>query len=116
MLYPKPLYIPEYKAPKLDVLDEETMENIRHAAEKFSVAINQVWEALKPILYRYIETISALGGDIAEARLYSNAIIWAEASHPEWTKILRRTKKTRIKKKYRKRIVREYLKQKEAEG
>lgn len=104
-----------YEAPELNVLDEETMETIRHVAEKLSVAFNQVWEALKPILDRFINAISALGGDIAWAQLYGNALIWAEVSHPEWTKILQRTKKTRIREKYRKRIVREYLKQKEAE-
>lgn len=35
---------------------------------------------------------------------------WAERVHPEWVKIMRRTKKRRIRKKYADRIWREYLK------
>lgn len=38
------------------------------------------------------------------------AYLWAKEIHPEWVAIMNRTKKKRIRKKYKDRILREYKK------
>ena len=71
---------------------------------------------MRIIVDNFMETIRAFVEKIAASVcVYMNAYMWAASSRPEWTKILNRTKKSRIKEKYRKRILREYLKQKETE-
>lgn len=42
---------------------------------------------------------------------WTKAEIWAENTHPEWVTIYYRTKKARIRKKYRDRIMRAYIKE-----
>lgn len=94
----------KYEPPKMGVLNEETVEKIKLAFDQISLAVNN-----------FIENIIALGEKIAASVcVYMNAYVWAVSSRPEWTKILNRTKKSRIKEKYWKRILREYRKQREA--
>lgn len=45
------------------------------------------------------------------AEVDAHGVFWAERVHPEWVKIMRRTKKCRIRKKYADRIWRAYLKE-----
>jgi hypothetical protein len=63
-----------------------------------------VWEAIGQAVRTAAEAIDQARGVVA-------AYKWAERVHPEWVKIMRRTKKCRIRKKYADRIWRAYLKE-----
>lgn len=93
----------KYEPPRMEVLNSEKLEKIKLAFDQISLAVNI-----------FIENIIDIGKKIA-ASVEINAYMWAMHTHTEWTKILNRTKKSRIKEKYWKRILREYRKQREAE-
>lgn len=95
----------KYEPPKMEVLNTEIVAICERVVDGISTFILRVWEEIKD------------GWDdfICKIHVQNRAFLWAKYTHPEWLKILNRTKKRRIKEKYRKRILREYLKQKEAE-
>lgn len=100
----------KYEPPRMEVLNPETLDCIKLALDNLRATCAELGESLRRIAKTLVETIGSLGGDIARAKLYSDAYTWALCSHPEWAKILNRTKKSRIREKYQKRIVREFLK------
>lgn len=80
-------------------------------ARGFRVAVEKVipaWEAIGQTLRASLGEILQMWNGLKAEHVV--AYKWAERVHPEWVKIMRRTKKCRIRKKYADRIWREYLK------
>ena len=73
-------------------------EHLSTAIGNFAFAAVEFVRAIANALPSVIEAIKS-----GEERL---AYTWAENANPEWIKILRRTKKKRIRKKYHDRIMR----------
>lgn len=73
----------------------------RDAAISIEKGIAAVYAALHSLSER-LPDISALFS------LETRAMLWASNKHPEWLTIYNRTKKRRIRKKYRDRIMRAY--------
>lgn len=80
------------------------------AAGKIAEAFREAVEAVVPIIN---DAFSGLAAAFASVKFdtWLLAVIWAEDAHPEWLAIYYRTKKARIRKKYRDRIMREYVKE-----
>lgn len=81
-------------------------QGFRAAVEAMTPALEIVGQCLREA----VKTISASWWCLNYGYKHAIAYKWAEAVHPEWVKIMRRTKKCRIRKKYADRIWREYLK------
>lgn len=73
-------------------------ENLLTSIGNFAFAAVEFVRAIANVLPSVIEAIKS-GEEMI-------AYTWAENTHPEWIKILRRTKKKRIRKKYHNRIMR----------
>lgn len=86
----------------------ETMERIKACmTEMFDgvrVAITAASAAMREMTAAMREAVRNLPGGIE----WHNAYMWACAVHPKWVTIYHRTKKRRIAKKYRDRILRAY--------
>lgn len=83
---------------------------LRDALYKMAEGMTEAVTAAAQII---TDAFSGLAAAFASVKLDQEtlAMIWAEDAHPEWTAIYYRTKKARIRKKYRDRIVREYVKE-----
>lgn len=72
-------------------------------------AAAKVWPQLPGTVMEVAALISINWQVIADALHWGRlAVEWAETAHPEWVKILNRTKKRRTRKKYLTRILRAY--------
>ena len=87
--------LPELE-PTLD-LGPDQANTWTHVAEAFDSAAQACTVAL--------ETFSEFTRILSES---TRAYIWVKIFHPEWVKIIKRTKKKRTRKKYVKRILRAY--------
>lgn len=85
-----------------------TMEQIMKGMEDLSAAFRKACaaatEAMRGIAAAALDAVRNLPGGIE----WHNAYMWACAVHPKWVTIYHRTKKRRIAKKYRDRILRAY--------
>lgn len=75
--------------------------------EKLALAFAGVWDAARKATKAIAEVMQTWKS--SRQWQFILAYGWARGSHPEWVKILDRTKKKRIRKKYRDRILRAYL-------
>lgn len=85
-------------------------EQLQRAFAKLLEAARDMGEAMALVIN---SAFSCLTDAFASVKFdtWLLAVIWAEDAHPEWTAIYYRTKKARIRKKYRDRIMREYVKE-----
>lgn len=101
-----------YPAP---VLEPEQMERIKTAIAGIHDAIEAAFvaaaDALRRLSANMVDALRSMGGGIE----WLNAYTWACEAHPKWVRIYHRTKKRRIAKKYRDRILRAYRAEKTKE-
>ena len=80
--------------------------------EKVGDALKEVTEAYGRLFAEISKQVAAVAAGIArlasEATRWHVAYEWASETHPQWVKIMQRTKKRRVWKKYHNRILREY--------
>lgn len=101
------------------VLPDEVMLD-ELAVAKFNESVSKLREALVEAFQPIVEWAAELTTKLSvmfttwhESCIFVVAYFWARDAHPEWVKILNRTKKKRTRKKYQDRILRAYLKNKE---
>lgn len=88
----------------------------RDSIADFSDAVAQMAQAAQDAVRALAEAITSTAAALAESlpdisalfSLENRAMLWASNKHPEWLTIYNRTKKRRIRKKYRDRIMRAY--------
>jgi uncharacterized protein YukE len=87
------------------------MEKLIPVYEAIRQAVRAAMEKLIPVYEAIGQAVRAAAEAVDQAWSVVVAYKWAERAHPEWVKIMRRTKKRRIRKKYADRIWRAYLKE-----
>lgn len=99
---------------------KEALAKVAYASrdffEDFSAAVAKMTQAAQDAARALAEAITSTSAALAEnlpdisalLSLEGRAMLWASNKHPEWLTIYNRTKKRRIRKKYRDRIMRAY--------
>ena len=98
--------------------DRVILEEI--AIAEFNIAVSNLREAVVEAFQPIVDQMANLATKLSdlftawnENCVFIKAYFWACNAHPEWVKILNRTKKKRTRKKYQDRILRAYLKNEE---
>lgn len=88
----------------------------RDSMADFGATVARMAQAAQDAVRALAEAITSTAAALAESlpdisapfSLETRAMLWASNKHPEWLTIYNRTKKRRIRKKYRDRIMRAY--------
>ena len=90
-------------------MDDRLSTAYEHLANSLGEVLAALVEALGKEINKVLENLKSIGAAFNTLDLeWCKALIWAEAEHPEWIRIYERTKKKRIRKKYRDKITRGY--------
>lgn len=82
---------------------------VRQAFEAFGVTIGEAVKALGKMVQAAVDAFAALYvSPMRDALTWYVALNWAKRQYPEWVAIMNRTKKRRVRKKYKNRILRAY--------
>ena len=87
-----------------------TQKSIDDALQRFSAAAQQAAQGIADM----ISSIAAILSETLNGLSFGDderfAFVWACVNHPDWYQLMNHTKRKRIRKKYKDRIVREYKK------
>ena len=101
------------------IAPDDSAEALTHSGglKSLTNAVSQLSESTAKATTS-LSTLNSIVKDFAERWRKSelSALLWAANNHPEWCAVLNRTKKRRIKKKYRDRVMRAYAAFNESEG